>query len=111
VSQVRDGTVFEQLAPRDAVAPERAFVGRVGHYEVAVFDLGDSLVAYENVCPHQGGPVGEGIVVGETVTCPWHGWCFDLRTGSLVIGSFARLRRFAVFADDGALFISAQPIE
>ena len=111
MSRQPDDVAFVRLAPREAVAPDRAFVGRVGDYEVAVFDLGDALVAYENVCPHQGGPIGEGIVAGATVTCPWHAWCFDLRTGTMTIGDFARLRRFAVFADDKTLFISAQPIE
>ncbi|MBV8374464.1 MAG: Rieske 2Fe-2S domain-containing protein [Candidatus Eremiobacteraeota bacterium] len=111
MTQQRNGVAFVRLAPREAVAPDRAFVGRVGDYEVAVFDLGDALVAYENVCPHQGGPIGEGIVDGATVTCPWHAWCFDLRTGSMSIGDFARLRRFAVFADHEGLFISVQPVE
>jgi nitrite reductase/ring-hydroxylating ferredoxin subunit len=110
VRDPRGDLVFVRLAPRSAVAPDRALVGRVGNYEVAVFDLGDTLVAYENVCPHQGGPIGEGSVAGATVTCPWHGWCFNLRTGSIVIGDFARLRRFAIFADNGALFVSDQPI-
>jgi nitrite reductase (NADH) small subunit len=107
----RRDLVFVRLASRDAVAPERAFVGRVGDYEVAVFDLGDTLVAYENVCPHQGGPIGDGMIAAATVTCPWHAWCFDLRSGSIVIGDFARLRRFAVFAEDETLYVSAQPVD
>jgi nitrite reductase (NADH) small subunit len=111
MTRERDGAGFVRFASRNAVERDGTLVGRVGDYEVAVFDLGDALVAYENVCPHQGGPIGEGIVVDATVTCPWHGWCFDLRTGSLVIGDFARLRRFAVFVEDEALFVSSQPAE
>jgi nitrite reductase (NADH) small subunit len=100
---------FVRFAARSAIPSTRALVRRVGTYEIAVFSLGDGFVAYENVCPHQGGPIGEGVVEDTTVTCPWHGWCFDLRDGSMTIGDFARLRRFAVYVADDALFVSAQP--
>ena len=86
-----------------------ATIVQIGRYEVAVFRIGDDVVAYENACPHQGGPVGEGIVEGCTVTCPWHAWCFDLRTGKLTLGDFAELRRFAVRVDDGIVFVAGAP--
>ncbi|HEU5479047.1 MAG TPA: Rieske 2Fe-2S domain-containing protein, partial [Candidatus Tumulicola sp.] len=59
--------------------------------------------------PHQGGPVGEGIVEGATVTCPWHAWCFDLRTGTLTLGDFARLRSFEAYVEAGSIFVSTEP--
>ncbi len=96
---------------RVAVVRGSALVQKVGNYEVAVFNLGDSFVAYENTCPHQGGPVAEGTIEGATVTCPWHAWCFDLRTGSLTLGNFARLRRFGVYVDNDELFVSTEPLE
>lgn len=95
----------------DAVERGSAVVQSVGNYEVAVFNLGDRFVAYENACPHQGGPVADGMIEGATVTCPWHAWCFDLRTGSLTLGDFARLRRFGVYVDNDALFVSTKPLE
>jgi nitrite reductase (NADH) small subunit len=109
--QEREGVDYVRFAPCSAVSRARALTGRVGDYEVAVFALGEGFVAYENVCPHQGGPIGEGIVGETTVTCPWHAWCFDLRSGAMTIGDFACLRRFAVHVDGDALFISSQPID
>jgi nitrite reductase (NADH) small subunit/3-phenylpropionate/trans-cinnamate dioxygenase ferredoxin subunit len=35
----------------------------------------------DNTCPHAGGPLGEGTLEGEVLTCPWHGWRFNVRTG------------------------------
>jgi nitrite reductase (NADH) small subunit len=35
----------------------------------------------DGVCPHEGGPLGEGIIEGSRVVCPWHAYAFDLRTG------------------------------
>ena len=49
--------------------------------EIAIFNLGDRFAAIENTCPHQGGPLCDGIVSGTTVVCPLHGWHFDLDTG------------------------------
>lgn len=93
----------------DAFAPAAATIVQIGRYEVAVFRLGDEAVAYENACPHQGGPVGEGIVEDGTVTCPWHAWCFDLRTGRLTLGDFAELRRFRVRIEQGFVFVANAP--
>jgi nitrite reductase (NADH) small subunit len=87
---------FVRVARRNQIAPDRALVVRVGRDDVAIFDVGGELFAYENVCPHQGGPIGEGEIEGGTVTCPWHAWCFDLRSGKLTLGDFAELRAFDV---------------
>ncbi|HTU83444.1 MAG TPA: Rieske 2Fe-2S domain-containing protein [Candidatus Acidoferrales bacterium] len=94
---------------RADVLPERPRVVAVGRYEVALFDVGGELYAYENACPHQGGPIGEGFIEGSTVTCPWHAWCFDLRTGSMTIGDFVRLRRFAAYVDGGVVYVAPEP--
>lgn len=106
-----DGRAFVRVARRGDVVRERGTIVRVGRYEVALFEVGDEIVAYENACPHQGGPIGEGFIEGETVTCPWHAWCFDLRTGMLTLGNFARLRRFDVRVDGETVFVAREPEE
>lgn len=85
---------------------ERRIVPIAG-IEVGVFNLGDRLVAYRNLCPHQGAPVCTGRVGGTTLPsapgeyvygrhgrilhCPWHGWQFDLDTGEALFGHRVRL--------------------
>ncbi len=101
--------VYVRVARRDGIVPGVATIVRAGAHEVAIFDLAGELRAYENCCPHQGGPIGEGIVDGETVTCPWHAWCFDLRDGSMTIGNFASLRSFGVRVDGEDVYVSAEP--
>ncbi len=49
--------------------------------QVAIFNVDGTFYALENVCPHQGGPLGEGELDGKTVTCPWHAGDFDVTTG------------------------------
>lgn len=103
-------SAFERI-PGAAEIPAgagRAF--SVGRYEVAVFNVGGELFALENSCPHQGGPLADGWLEASLVTCPWHGWCFDVRTGRMTLGNFARVTRFAVERDGSDLLIGTQPL-
>lgn len=48
---------------------------------IALFNVAGEIYALDNTCPHAGGPLGEGILHGDIVECPWHGWQFNVRTG------------------------------
>ena len=54
----------------------------IGDGEIAIFNLGDRFVAVDNRCPHQGGPLCDGIVAGDSVVCPLHAWKVNLDTGA-----------------------------
>ncbi|MEX0715672.1 MAG: Rieske 2Fe-2S domain-containing protein [Planctomycetaceae bacterium] len=49
---------------------------------IALFRVDDDVHAMDGVCPHAGGPLGQGTLEGCVVTCPWHGWQFDVTTGT-----------------------------
>ncbi|HXG88893.1 MAG TPA: Rieske 2Fe-2S domain-containing protein [Vicinamibacterales bacterium] len=51
---------------------------------IALFRLDDGFFAIDNLCLHQAGPLCEGEIEQGVVTCPWHGWSYDIRTGILV---------------------------
>ena len=48
---------------------------------VALFNVGGTICALDGTCPHAGGPLGEGSLEDDIVTCPWHGWSFNVKTG------------------------------
>lgn len=48
---------------------------------IALFNVDGEFHALDGICPHQGGPLGKGKLTGCIVTCPWHGWQFDVQTG------------------------------
>lgn len=58
-------------------AIERVVAGQI----VALFNVDGVYYALDGLCPHQGGPLGQGRLQGSIVTCPWHGFQFDVRTG------------------------------
>lgn len=49
--------------------------------DVAVFNVGGNFYAISNVCSHKGGPLSQGTLEESIVTCPWHGWKYDVRNG------------------------------
>jgi nitrite reductase (NADH) small subunit len=53
----------------------------IGGRQLAVFNLGERFVVIDNRCPHKGGPLSDGIVAGDSVVCPLHGWKVNLQTG------------------------------
>jgi nitrite reductase (NADH) small subunit len=52
----------------------------------ALYNIDGIVSAIDGICPHQGGPLADGQVDGTTVTCPWHGWQFDVRSGQTPLG-------------------------
>ena len=49
--------------------------------KIALFNVGGELCATDDACAHMGGPLGEGTLSGGVVTCPWHDWKFDVKSG------------------------------
>lgn len=72
---------------------------------VALFNVDGDFHAVDGVCPHQGGPLGEGTLDGSIVTCPLHFWQFDVVRGHAPDLPQARIDKFRVKVEDGAVLI------
>ncbi len=75
---------------------------------VAIFKIADEFYAIENECPHHGAPLCEGYVDGELVSCPLHGWQFDLQTGESMTVPGMDVRAYSVKIEDGHVKITAK---
>lgn len=102
---------FVRVAPVAAVPPGKTYTVTVGRFEVALFNVGGTIYALENACPHQGGPLADGYLEGALVTCPWHAWCFDVRSGKMTLGDFAVVPRFDVRVENGSILVGTEPLE
>jgi len=78
---------------------------------IAVFRTKDDEVfALLDKCPHQGGPLSQGIVHGKRVTCPLHNWRIEFESGQAVAPDEGCVKRFPVQQDQGRILLSLQPV-
>ncbi len=108
MTEIRAGSVSD-------FSDGRRVMLRVDGREVVVLEHAGRFFAFENVCRHMGGPVGEGILMGKVeavldedkrqlrerfsttqihLVCPWHGWEYDIATGECAANRRIRLRRY-----------------
>jgi nitrite reductase/ring-hydroxylating ferredoxin subunit len=78
-----------------------ALVAQAGETEVAVFHCEDGFHATQGACLHLQGPLGRGKLEGCVVSCPWHGWQYDVRTGENEFDRAIRLETYEVVVEDG----------
>ena len=86
---------FEKAAKLSEIPPGSIKEVQVGGQVIALANVGGTLYAINNTCLHRGGPLGEGQLEGSVVTCPWHGWQFNVATGKAVQNPNAGLSCFA----------------
>lgn len=69
------------IAKTSELKPGEGKIVEVGGRQLALFNVGGTFSAIDNTCCHRGGPLGDGELDGATVTCPWHGWQYDVTSG------------------------------
>ncbi|MBM3813538.1 MAG: nitrite reductase small subunit NirD [Acidimicrobiia bacterium] len=83
---------------------------KVGSHEIAIFNLGDRFLAIQNSCPHGGGPLADGIVSGNSVVCPLHGWKTCLESGEVQRPKDLQscVRRYPVKVEEGVVLVQIE---
>ena len=76
--------------------------------KLALFKVDGKFYAIANLCLHRGGPLSEGEVKGYEVTCPWHGWKYDVRNGAFEIIPTLKVKAYKVEEIDRELFIEIE---
>jgi nitrite reductase (NADH) small subunit len=72
---------------------------------IALFNVEGAYYALDGICPHQGGPLGKGALRGCVVTCPWHGWQFDVTTGQHQVSQRLHHPTFAVRVEGDEVWV------
>ncbi|SCZ58099.1 nitrite reductase small subunit NirD [Thiohalomonas denitrificans] len=94
------------VGPLENIPPRGARVVTTDQGDIAVFRTGDDQVfALHDTCPHEGGPLSQGMVYGNRVTCPLHNWSIELATGEAVSPDEGCARRYEVRVTDGIVAI------
>ncbi len=95
-----------KVAAVTEVPPGTGKVVQAADKTLALFNLGGTFYAIDNRCTHVGGPLGEGEVEGNVVTCPWHGSRFTITTGQVVQPPARRpVATYPVRIQGGAVYV------
>jgi apoptosis-inducing factor 3 len=82
------------------------FSGQVGNEPVLLVRQGEDVFAIGALCTHYSGPLAEGLIVGDTIRCPWHHACFSLRSGNaLRAPALNPLSCWHVVRQNGVVFV------
>jgi nitrite reductase [NAD(P)H] small subunit len=96
---------FTRVAAVGDIPAGAAKVVEANGRELAVFNVSGTFYAIYNICPHQGGPLGEGTLKGHTVSCPWHDLAFDVRTGLAADGGGNCVGSYEVRIKENEVFV------
>jgi nitrite reductase (NADH) small subunit len=77
----------------------------LGGHEYALCNLNGEILALDGVCPCSGGPLGQGVLQGNLLVCPWHGRRYDCRTGEHHFDRDVKVAKFAVLVESGDILI------
>ena len=98
---------FVRAARKDEIPAGSIREFQVDGLTVAIANVGTRFYAISNTCLHRGGPLGQGILQGVAVTCPWHGWQYDVTTGKLTMNPAAGVKTFVIEVRGDDLWIDA----
>jgi len=97
---------YTKLASLDEL-PEGALLEIVqGNDLYALCNVAGDVRAMSGVCPHHGGPLGQGALEGSIVTCPWHAWQFDSATGACTFNDEVRISTYPVRVEAGEILVN-----
>jgi nitrite reductase (NADH) small subunit len=76
-----------------------------GNKTICIANVDGNYSAMDNVCPHRGGPLGQGMVEGGKVVCPWHAWNWDAKTGATELDSNLKVQIYPVKIESGDMLV------
>jgi nitrite reductase (NADH) small subunit len=94
-----------KIAGPDEIVDGGSKIVTVAGRSIAVFRIKNEYFAITNQCLHRGGPLGEGEVKNYEVTCPWHGWKFNITDGSFALIPTLKVRTYVVKETADGVFI------
>jgi nitrite reductase (NADH) small subunit len=87
------------------LAPGACMEASVEGRPVALHNVDGTFYATGNTCPHRGGPLGQGMLDGPTLMCPWHAWTWDVRTGENTANPTLRIPTYEVRVEAGDVLV------
>jgi nitrite reductase (NADH) small subunit len=99
---------FVRVLPASDLPPGQCREVVVDGKAVALYNVEGTFHATSNLCLHRGGPLGQGLLDGRGVMCPWHAWMWDVTTGENMANPELRIPCYAVKVEDGHVLVKVE---
>lgn len=97
---------YQKVCQRDDLEDGQVERIEMDGKDIALVKIDGEFHALDGTCPHQGGPLGEGMVDREELMCPWHGWTFEVESGEHVSLPDEGVETFDVKIDGDDVLVS-----
>jgi len=96
---------FVKVGDAASLEPGQVIEAEVAGNSYAICNVNGELFALDGICPHAGGPLGQGTIENGRLVCPWHAWEYDCRTGANDFDESLKLAMFPVKVESGDILI------
>lgn len=97
---------FVKVAKKSELGPGNGIKVEINGKEIALFNINGNFCAIDDTCQHRGGPLSEGAVEDKVVTCPWHGWQYDVTSGACLTNPAAQQNKYEVKIEGDDILLS-----
>jgi nitrite reductase/ring-hydroxylating ferredoxin subunit len=95
-----------RVASLDEIPPGQMIYCVVDGLPVALANVAGNIYAFSDTCRHEGGSLSSGVLIEHTVTCPWHGWTYDITTGKSIVPPIGlRIPTYPVMIDGNDIYL------
>lgn len=103
--QTEETSGYARVVAVADLPPGKAMEAVVNGKPVALFNVAGEFHAISNTCIHRGGPLGQGVLDGRLVLCPWHAWAYDVTTGVSDANPELRVAKYEVRIEEGQVLV------
>jgi nitrite reductase (NADH) small subunit len=96
---------FVRALALSELSPGQCVEVSVAGKPVALYNVAGAIYATSNTCLHRGGPLGQGMLDGTAVLCPWHAWSWDVTTGENTANPELKIPTYPVKVEDGQVLV------
>ena len=99
-------STLAKVAKKSEIGPGTGIKVEINGKEIALFNCDGHFYAIDDTCSHRGGPLSEGSLEDQTVSCPWHGWRYDVTSGACLTNPSASQNKYQVTVEGDDIFVS-----
>lgn len=97
------------IGPLDDLPPGALAYVEIEGLPIALANVAGQVFAFGDACRHEGGPLSAGVLIDDTITCPWHGWTYNVRTGKSIVPPIGlRIPTYPVRIVDDQIYIDIE---